>query len=255
MPARSSSRNTMNHNSVARLRLQEQAKARRPFLARGCKTVRCPDCLLAQVKCLCAARPQPQGRSAVLLLMYHGEVFKPSNTGRLIADVVADNYAFQWDRTVHDPELLALLADERYQPVVIFPHQYAEPQRCIDTPMVLPALASGGKIPLLVFLDGTWREAKKMFRSPYLQDLPVLGIQPEQGSAYQLREAAHLHQLCTAEVGAEVLELAGDAEAAAALRSYFALFRERYLLGKANINLPPQRQLSELFGAGTDGEY
>ncbi len=82
----------------------------------------------------------------------------------------------------------------------------------------------------------------------------MLGIQPQQASAYQLREAAHLHQLCTAEVGVEVLTLTGDTDAATTLSEYFALFRERYLLGKANINLPPQRQLSELFGAGTGGE-
>ena len=53
----------------------------------------------------------------------------------------------------------------------------------------------------------------------------------------------------------EVLTLAGDTDAATTLNEYFALFRERYLLGKANINLPPQRQFSELFGAGTEGEY
>ena len=245
----------MHSNSVARLRLQELANARRPFLARGSKTVRCPQCLLAQANCLCAERPQAGARSAVLFIMYHGEVFKPSNTGRLIADVVADNHAFQWDRTRHDPQLLALLADPRYQPIVIFPHQYAEPECCIDAPAQLPAVADGTKIPLFVFLDGTWREAKKMFRSSYLQGLPVLGIQPQQASAYQLREAAHLHQLCTAEVAVEVLTLAGDTDAAAALQTYFDLFRERYLLGKANINLPPQRQFSELFGAGTEGEY
>lgn len=245
----------MNPNSVARLRLQELAKSRRPFLARGSKTQRCPDCLLARANCLCAQRPQPGGRCAVLFIMYHGEVFKPSNTGRLIADVVADNHAFQWDRTRHDPQLLALLADPRYQPIVIFPHQYAEPERCIDSPQQLPEVSTGVKIPLFVFLDGTWREAKKIFRSPYLQGLPVLGIQPQQASAYQLREAAHLHQLCTAEVGVEVLTLTGDTDAATTLSEYFALFRERYLLGKANINLPPQRQLSELFGAGHDGDY
>ena len=67
---------------LSRLRLQELAKARRPFLARGSKTQRCPDGLLARANCVCAQRPQPGGRCAVLFIMYHGEVFKPSNTGR-----------------------------------------------------------------------------------------------------------------------------------------------------------------------------
>ncbi|MBU2038656.1 MAG: DTW domain-containing protein [Gammaproteobacteria bacterium] len=242
----------MHRNSVADLRLQELAKSRRAFLARGSKTVRCPQCLLGVSHCICAERPEVSSRCAFVFIMYHGEVFKPSNTGRLIADVVADNYAYQWQRTVHDPELLALLQDERYTPIVVFPHQYAEPARCISSPAQLPAVQQG-KIPLFVMLDGTWREAKKMFRSPYLQTLPVLGIQPEKGSEYQLREAAHLHQLCTAEVGVEILKLAEDHAAAQALAEYFAVFRERYLAGKANINEKPQRQMSTLFGAEYDG--
>lgn len=225
----------MPDNSVARLRRTQLAKSTRAFVARGGRVVRCPDCLLAQNQCICAARPQLPGRSAFLLLMYQGEVFKPSNTGRLIADVVADNHAFQWQRTEHDPQLLALIRDERYAPVVVFPHEYAEAERCIDSLQQIPALAAGGKIPLFIMLDGTWREAKKMFRSPYLQALPVLGIHPRQTSAYQLREAYHAHQLCTVEVGIEVLKLAGEEDLATALQGYFEHFRERYLAGKANV--------------------
>lgn len=243
----------MYRNSVAALRIQELAKARRPFLARGSKLVRCPDCLLAQIYCVCDARPQPQGNSAFLMLMYHGEVFKPSNTGRLIADVIADNYAFQWERTVHAPELLAVLQDERYAPIVVFPHQYAEPERCIDSPAELPAVQQG-KTPLFIMLDGTWREAKKMFKSPYLEQLPVLGIQPEAESAYKLREAVHLHQLCTVEVAVEVLKLAQDHAAATALDGYFAQFRDQYLLAKPPSHQPQERSMSSLFGEGTDGE-
>jgi DTW domain-containing protein YfiP len=84
-------------------------------------------------------------------------------------------------------------------------------------------------------LDGTWREAKKMFKSPSLATLPVLGIQPEQASNYRLREAAHEHQLCTAEVGIEILRLAEDYVAADALDEYFNIFREAYIVGKPHL--------------------
>ncbi|MBU2279779.1 MAG: DTW domain-containing protein, partial [Gammaproteobacteria bacterium] len=93
------------------------------------------------------------------------------------------------------------------------------------------------KIPLFILLDGTWREAKKMFsKSPYLDQFPVLGIQPEQGSSYQLREAAHLHQLCTAEVVIDVLKVANDHAAASALATYFHTFRKHYMIGKPHLN-------------------
>lgn len=227
----------MRHpNAVLTLRDHELLKVTRPFLARGSKVSRCNECMLGKHLCVCGFRPQVETTCAFCLLYYRGEVFKPSNTGRLIADVVADNYAFQWQRTEVDPDLQALLVDTRYQPILVFPHEYAESAQCISDPQELETVQAG-KIPLFILLDGTWREAKKMFRSTYLQALPVLGIQPETASAYHLREAAHLHQLCTAEVGVALLGLQGDTEAAFALQDYFHKFRKHYLAGKANVLL------------------
>jgi len=85
-------------------------------------------------------------------------------------------------------------------------------------------------------LDGTWREARKMFRkSEYLQTFPVLGVKPEAQSDYKLREAAHGYQLCTAEVGVEVLKVAGEQQAAATLAHYFNVFRHHYVKGKPHL--------------------
>lgn len=55
--------------------------------------------------------------------------------------------------------------------MVVFPASYADEQReVIFTP---PA----GKPPLFIMLDGTWPEARKMFRkSPYLDNLPVISV-------------------------------------------------------------------------------
>lgn len=220
----------MSHvNSILALRQRELAESTREFRTRGGKVIRCQQCLLSRVNCICVAKPQVSSRSAFCFVMYKGESYKPSNTGRLIADVVADNHAFLWHRTEPDDELLALLANDRYAPILVFPHEYAEPQRCINSPDELPALAEG-KTPLFVMFDGTWREAKKMFRSGYLSTLPVLGLQPAQASSYLMRDAAHLHQLSTVEVGIQVLGMAGDDEAAKALAGYFALFCQSYLL-------------------------
>ncbi len=223
----------MSHiNSVMALRERELKRTVRVFNARGSRVIRCPLCLLPVPDCICAAKPEASSRSAFCFVMYKGEAYKPTNTGRLIADVAPENFAFVWDRTQPDPELLALLQNPRYAPIVVFPQQYAEAQRCIDS------VSTGDKIPLFVMLDGTWREAKKMFsKSPYLDSFPVLGIQPEHSSLYQLREAAHEHQLCTAEVGIAVLELAGDLQASSDLADYFAVFRKNYIAGKPHLTL------------------
>lgn len=221
-------------NAVVALRDREMLNVRRPFLARGSSLKRCHNCMLAEHHCICSYRPETKTTCAFCFIYYQGEVFKPSNTGRLIADVVEDSYAFQWKRTELEPELKALLDNPDYLPIVVFPHEYAQTSQCINYIDELEGYSSKRK-PLFILLDGTWREAKKMFRSEFLQRLPVLGLKPSLPSEYHLREAAHLHQLCTAEVGVEVLKLQGDMATAEALTSYFKIFKARYLAGKANV--------------------
>ena len=70
----------MTH-AVARLRAERIARSAKPFLARGSRSVRCPDCRLAVTHCLCAWRPRIAAQSAVCLLMHDVEALKPSNTG------------------------------------------------------------------------------------------------------------------------------------------------------------------------------
>ncbi|WP_221793349.1 tRNA-uridine aminocarboxypropyltransferase [Oceanobacter mangrovi] len=226
---------TTHENSVSRLRRAELAASNRPFLARGNRMVRCQACLLSEAYCVCAARPTAGGEVAVCLLYYKGEVYKPSNSGRLVADVLADNHAFLWQRTEPDPELLALLANPAYQPLLVFPFEYVEESRQLTDERLghwLQQARSTNAKPLIVLLDGTWREARKMFRSPWLAHLPVLGISPQNSSQYQLREAFHDHQLGTAEVSSLILQKLGDHHSAVQLQQYFERFRSQYLASK-----------------------
>ncbi|UCJ18971.1 DTW domain-containing protein [Pseudomonas sp. MM211] len=218
----------MSH-AVAALRAARLARSVKPFLARGSRAERCPDCRLARTHCLCAWRPQVSANAGVCLLMHDVEALKPSNTGWLIADVVADTSAFGWSRTEVDPLLPALLGEPQWQPYLVFPGEYAEAERVVTSVEV-----GTGKRPLFVMLDATWTQARKMFRkSPYLDQLPVLSLQPEALSRYRLRRSTRDDHLCTAEVAALCLELAGDEQAAAALNAYFDVFSEHYLASNA----------------------
>ncbi len=217
-------------HAVSRLRDQRLARSAKPFLARGGpRGERCPDCRLLPSHCLCAVRPVLPTHAGVCLIMGDIEALKPSNTGWLVADVVPDTAAFGWSRTEVDPALLSLLADPQWQAYVVFPGEYAAPERVVTT---LPTAATG-KRPLFVLLDGTWAEARKMFRkSPYLDGLPVLSLLPEQLSAYRLRRSNRDEHLCTSEVAALCLALAGDAHAAQTLTAYLAVFTHHYLHAK-----------------------
>ncbi len=162
------------------------------------------------------------------LIMHDIEPLKPSNTGWLIADIVADTHAFTWQRTGVEPALLKLLADPRYQPLVVFPGEYAEPERVVSGVEL-----STDKRPLFILLDATWTEARKMFRkSPYLNRLPVLSLQVDVLSRYRLRRSTRNEHLCTAEVAALCLGLAGDDQAAGALDAWLDAFTDHYLAAK-----------------------
>ncbi|WP_049614813.1 tRNA-uridine aminocarboxypropyltransferase [Yersinia pekkanenii] len=219
---------TATGNAVLHLRRLRLAASTRPYRARGCRAIRCQGCLLTERFCLCdTIKPQP-ANSRFCLIMFDTEPLKPSNTGRLIADILPDTQAFLWSRTEVDPALLAAIADPQRQPYVVFPEKYAAPER-----QILNQLPTNDKPPLFILLDGTWTEAKKMFRkSPYLAALPMLSLNVSHTSDYLLREAQRPEQHCTVEVASALLVQAGDIQAAEGLTAHFHYFRQQYLAGK-----------------------
>jgi DTW domain-containing protein YfiP len=219
----------MTPHAVSRLRSARLARSVKPFLARGgSKGERCAGCRLILSHCLCALRQSVPTTAGMCLLMADIEPLKPSNTGWLIADVVPDTFAFGWARTEVDPALLQLLADPQWQGYVVFPGEFVAPERVVSQ---LPPHAT--RRPLFILLDGTWTEARKMFhKSPYLNQLPVLSLNPEQMSRYALRRSKRDDHFCTAEVGAMCLELAHDSHAADTLNAYLDVYTEHYIKAK-----------------------
>ena len=229
-------------HAVSRLRAARLAQSTKPFLARGgFKRERCAGCRLLPSHCLCGLRPAVPTRSGVCLLMADTEPLKPSNTGWLVADVVADTFAFGWARTATDPGLLALLADPQWQPYLVFPGEYVAPGRVVHAvaPAAIHRVAAGredtgqsqgDKRPLFILLDATWSEARKMCRrSPCLDHLPVLSLQPALASQYRLRRSHRDDHFCTSEVAALCLHLAGDHRAEQTLQAYLDVFTHHYL--------------------------
>ncbi|PIT72279.1 DTW domain-containing protein [Limnohabitans sp. JirII-31] len=219
----------MPPHAVSRLRSARLARSVKPFLARGGpKGERCAGCRLILSHCMCALRHSVPTTAGMCLLMADIEPLKPSNTGWLIADVVPDTFAFGWARTEVDPALLRLLADPQWQGYVVFPGEFVAPERVVNQ-----VQHDHARRPLFIMLDGTWAEARKMFhKSPYLNQLPVLSLNPEQMSRYTLRRSKRDDHFCTAEVGAMCLELAQDTHAADTLNAYLDVYTEHYLKAK-----------------------
>lgn len=241
-------------HAVDTLRTEREKLSTRVFNARGISVKRCSQCLLSEQTCICSHR-HPQAKAQlpldVLLLMHKEEVFKPTNTGRLMADLFPDNtYAHCWDRTQPDPALLAFIQDPQRACYIVFP---TEGERKNEAPTMraplLPETFSDQRLTLIV-LDGTWKQARKMFRqSQWLQHLPVLDLKhllcPENGlhpqlppplslGNYQVREAPQEGQLATAEAAAVALQACGQSQACQQLLGYFAIFNEHYVAMRMN---------------------
>jgi DTW domain-containing protein YfiP len=226
-------------NAVHQLYKYRKSLSTTTFKARGQRVIRCEYCRLAASHCICELAPNrllnTTSTAGFLLLMYDTEVLKPSNTGKLIANLVDDTYAFLWSRTVANPELLAVLQDKKWQPFVVFPAHYAqENQQVFQDEITLEQ----GKRPLFIMLDGSWREARKMFRkSPYLSNFPIISFNPnvaddnastEQKSRYQIRIASGENQFATAEVAARMLAIIGEPKNAQLLDLWFDVFSYQY---------------------------
>lgn len=228
---------TLVPHTVHQLRRKMLDKSTRPFLARGSLMKRCEACLLAPQACICGWQPSLATPVGICLVMHPLEPLKPTNTGRLIADCLPATHAFVWSRTETDPQLVQLLGDPQWQPYIVFPGEYAQPGQRVVRKLTDQAT---GKRPLLVILDATWTQARKMFRkSPCLANLPVLSLRTEQLSRYRLRRSCREEHLCTVEVAAACLALAGDENDAQLLGDYFDLFTEGYLASRANRHMAP----------------
>lgn len=219
-------------HSVNRLFKYRQSLSTTEYKSRGQRLIRCELCHLAKENCVCALKVSLKSNVGFLLLMYDTEVLKPSNTGKLIADLIPDTYAFLWSRTTVEQEIIEIINDDKWQPFIVFPAEYAkENQQVFHQEITI----KNNKKPLFIMLDGSWREAKKIFRkSPYLAGLPLLSINPQAYihedylPKYQLRTSEKVNQLCTAEVAAQVLAVAGEPVNAKILDCWFDVYSYQY---------------------------
>lgn len=214
-------------NQYHQLRQQCLLDSTRPFKARGASVARCEDCQLASFACLCSWRPQMTSACEFVVLMHRDEVFKPTNSGRLIADVLPHKtHVFLWHRTEPEPALLALLNDKNRQCFIVFPsEQAAEPTR-----QVYSALPASEKITTFILLDATWKQSGRMFNlSRWLDAVPSLSLPETLMRSYAVRKSHQENYLSTLEAAGLCLQLAGEDLQSNIMLDYFALFNQHYL--------------------------
>ncbi|CAM2880597.1 tRNA-uridine aminocarboxypropyltransferase [Vibrio rarus] len=155
-----------------------------------------------QHHCLCEQYPKFQHSIQVALLCHPNELNRATNTGKILLSALSTAEQFVWSRTEPPQELLTLI-DEHPNPLLVFPSEHSQPiTECHHQ--------RSAEQPLYIVLDATWQEAKKMWRkSPWLQALPQCHLQPTGTSNYTLRRNQNEGNLCTCEVGTELMRTEG----------------------------------------------
>jgi DTW domain-containing protein len=198
----------------------------------------CTDCRLPINHCVCSERPRYAPGLGVCLLYHAAERALTSNTGHLVEECLEPTFGFIWSRTQVPPGLLALLDAPEWAPQLIFPGEYS----LSSQPVLRQCFAEGDKKPLLVILDATWSQARKMLRqSPYLHKLPCVSLNPDSPGRYRLRRSRQAGHLCTAEVVEQCLRQWGEPEAANGLGDYLDRYSEAWLAARENLPAPTGR--------------
>ena len=221
----------------SQLHQSRTAEATKPFLARGHRISRCDRCLLSP--CFCTQRKAATSKVDFVLIYHRNEVLKPTNTGRLIADCFpANTWACTWHRTQVPKPLLELLNNPARQPVLVFPGEH--------NPTLSTTPNVDEKRRLLVVLDGTWKQARKMYlQSPWLHSIPAMSLTNQDLSLYGLRQAPNNQQLATVEAVGQALAGLQKHEESQLLANYFNGFTQHYRAMRSNINHHNTTELKE----------
>lgn len=196
---------------------------------------RCERCRMHQSLCVCSLIPSPpiETRTRLLLVIHRSELKKPTNTGRLAADCLANSEIVMRGHREEFAAPLPIAPDAT--PVLLYPADNAVPLA-----EIAPTLAD--KRVTLIVPDGNWRQAFKVRnRVPGLRDITcvTLPASKTKPSIYRLRAEAHEHGLATIEAIARafrILEGARGAEVEAALEFPFRAMVERTLWARGHLD-------------------
>lgn len=211
------------------LREQQLALATKQFNARGATVDRCPECLLAARVCICRYTPDLHAGVDLVLLFHREELFKPTNTGRLLMDCLPRNtYGFCWNRTAPDVQLLDIINDPDRACFIVFPFDESLPQ--YEGRKCHRVLPESRKRLTFILLDGTWKQAGRMFhQAKWMRQVPSIALPDGLMRRYAVRKSHEEDYVSTFEAGVACLGLAGETNVVETLYDYFEVFNRHYV--------------------------
>lgn len=178
-------------------------------------------CRLPMALCICALVPRLHTRTRLILVVTAGEARKPCNTGLLAARCLAGSTVLRVRKGRGPLPAPEVQPDEL--PLVLFPADDAVP---------ITKLAASPRRIALIVPDGSWPQARNMYRRGPLGRYTCVTLPPLGPSTYRLRAEPQVGGLATLEAIARALWiLDGDAGEAVstALLDVFRVMVERTL--------------------------
>ncbi|WP_455822430.1 tRNA-uridine aminocarboxypropyltransferase [Clostridium butyricum] len=211
----------------------------------------CDKCGLPIINCICNIVPKIKTKSKIWILSTEREFRRPSNTARLLKLVNPDSTEFfLWERTKSPEKLIEHINNNFFQSYILFPidddlqekdfiNMNLSNNWNIDYKQSKYEISY--KTPAFILLDGTWKEAAKMFRrSEYLKNITKISLKPSYNSEYTLRKGASNGELCTVEAAIEILKLNGELENAKIIKDVFDLFMKSFKAGSNGVRVSPK---------------
>ena len=136
-------------------------------------------------------------RTRFALLMHPQEAKKIRNgTGRLAHLALSNSEIFTGLDFSEHPGVNDLLADERYNPLILYPGKTSK-----DVSRYNPEqLSEDGKTPLVFVIDGTWKAAKNIMKlSQNLHFLPRISLLAKEPSRFLIKQQPNILCMSTIE--------------------------------------------------------
>ena len=197
---------------------------------------RCAGCGLPPELCACAELPKLELPFDLVLVRHVVERARGSNTGRLLKALAPQSVSLIDHGVPDDAIRETRLSDEIAQRKahVLYPRD----EHVLEARDLLPD--EQGRRAVLVLLDGSWRQARRMSRRvPGIHELPFARLPEGDATSWSLRRPRHAHMLCTLEAASRAVALAGDESTARAMLDALGNVESRWL----GLSSSPRRPL------------
>ncbi|CDT85047.1 putative DTW domain protein [Vibrio coralliirubri] len=149
--------------------------------------------------CICQWVTPLESNVELIILQHPSEEHRPMGTARILSLSLNNSVTFVGEDFSDNDQLNALLCDEQYQHVILYPSENS---------VSVESATSPNKKLRVILLDGTWKKAFKMWQvSSNLHALNTVHLPKDLKGNYRIRKAPSENSLSTVEAGYHLLSL------------------------------------------------